>query len=123
MKCIQHDAAINPGNSGGPLLNSSGQVVGINSAKIVASGYEGLGFSIPITEAQKVLEDMLEQDQPIFISHGDCEEDAKLLETMLKEKYGTKKVFYYYIGAVIGAHTGPGVVAVFCMGKGRTPRK
>ena len=55
----------------------------------------------------------------IFICHGDCEEDAKLLADMLKEKYGTKKVFYYYIGAVIGAHTGPGVMAVFFLGNQR----
>ena len=55
----------------------------------------------------------------IFICHGDCEEDAKLLAEMLKEKYGTKKVFYYYIGAVIGAHTGPGVMAVFYLGNER----
>ena len=55
----------------------------------------------------------------IFICHGDCEEDAKLLAEMLKEKYGTKKVFYYYIGAVIGAHTGPGVMAVFYLGTER----
>ena len=55
----------------------------------------------------------------IFICHGDCEEDAKLLADMLKEKYGTKKVFYYYIGAVIGAHTGPGVMAVFYLGDKR----
>lgn len=55
----------------------------------------------------------------VFICHGDCEEDAKLLSDMLKEKYGTKKVFYYYIGAVIGAHTGPGVMAVFYLGNER----
>ena len=55
----------------------------------------------------------------VFICHGDCEEDAKLLADMLKEKYGTKKVFYYYIGAVIGAHTGPGVMAVFFLGDKR----
>jgi DegV family protein with EDD domain len=55
----------------------------------------------------------------IFICHGDCEEDAKALAEMLKEKYGTKNVFYYYIGAVIGAHTGPGVMAVFYMGNER----
>lgn len=59
IKCLQVDAVINPGNSGGPLLNSSGQVVGINSAKIVAEGYEGLGFSIPINEAKTVLEDLV----------------------------------------------------------------
>ena len=55
----------------------------------------------------------------IFICHGDCEEDAKALSDMLKEKYGTKNVFYYYIGAVIGAHTGPGVMAVFYLGNKR----
>lgn len=58
IKCLQIDAAINPGNSGGPLMNSEGQVVGINSAKIVASGYEGLGFSIPINEAKTIINDL-----------------------------------------------------------------
>lgn len=55
----------------------------------------------------------------IFICHGDCEEDAKTLEAMLKEKYGTKNVFYYYIGAVIGSHAGPGTMAVFYLGTER----
>lgn len=55
----------------------------------------------------------------IFICHGDCEEDAKTLEAMLKEKYGTKNVFYYYIGAVIGSHAGPGTMAIFYLGKER----
>ena len=55
----------------------------------------------------------------IFICHGDCEEDAQALAEMLKEKYGTKNVMYYYIGAVIGAHTGPGVMAVFYLGTER----
>ena len=58
MKCIQTDAAINPGNSGGALVNMKGQVVGINSSKIVATGYEGLGFAIPIDEAQPIISDL-----------------------------------------------------------------
>ena len=55
----------------------------------------------------------------IFICHGDCLEDAQELENMLKEKYGTKKVFIYYIGAVIGSHAGPGTMAVFFLGNNR----
>lgn len=48
LSFIQTDAAINPGNSGGPLLDTAGRVIGINTAKIGASGIEGIGFSIPI---------------------------------------------------------------------------
>ncbi len=58
MKCIQTDAAINPGNSGGALVNMKGQIVGINSSKIVATGYEGLGFAIPIDEAQPIISEL-----------------------------------------------------------------
>jgi len=52
---IQTDAAINPGNSGGPLLNSSGQVIGINTAIFsVSGGYQGIGFAIPVNRAKEV---------------------------------------------------------------------
>ncbi len=59
MKCIQHDAAINPGNSGGALVNQYGQVVGINSQKITATDYEGMGFAIPITSAKEIVDDLI----------------------------------------------------------------
>lgn len=60
MDCIQTDAAINPGNSGGALVNKYGQVVGINSSKIAATEYEGIGFAIPIHEAKPVVESLIE---------------------------------------------------------------
>ncbi len=60
IQCIQTDAAINPGNSGGPLFNAAGQVVAVNSAKIVSTDYEGLGFSIPINEAKTIINDLIQ---------------------------------------------------------------
>lgn len=51
-----------------------------------------------------------------FISHGDCLEDAQYLAGQLKEKYGVKEVVIGYVGAVIGSHAGPGVLALFFMG-------
>ncbi|WP_097026868.1 S1C family serine protease [Clostridium peptidivorans] len=52
---LQTDAAINPGNSGGPLINTLGQVIGINTAKITEQGVEGIGFSIPINTVKQRL--------------------------------------------------------------------
>jgi serine protease Do len=58
---IQTDAAINPGNSGGPLVNSRGEVIGINSAIASQTGYySGYGFAIPITLAKQVMDDIVE---------------------------------------------------------------
>lgn len=54
MTLLQTDAAINPGNSGGALLNSAGQLIGINSSKFAATGVEGMGFSIPANDVQEI---------------------------------------------------------------------
>lgn len=60
LDVIQTDAAINPGNSGGALINSSGQVIGINSLKISDSGVEGLGFAIPSNDLIPIVNEMIE---------------------------------------------------------------
>ena len=55
----------------------------------------------------------------MFISHGDCPEDAEYLAGLLKEQYGAKEVYINYVGAVIGSHSGPGTLALFFMGEHR----
>ncbi len=70
VDCIQTDAAINPGNSGGALVNAEGLVVGINSSKIAATDYEGMGFAIPSTVVQPIVSDLIEygyvKDRPML---------------------------------------------------------
>lgn len=59
------------------------------------------------------------EEQVVFISHGDCLEDAKYLERQVKEKLHVKEVYINFIGPVIGAHSGPGTVALFFLGEHR----
>ena len=98
---IQTDAAINPGNSGGPLVNSRGEVIGINSAIASQSGYyQGYGFAIPVTLAKQVMDDIIEHGRVrravigVAISAVDAEDAAV---AGLKEITGVK----------VGGYSGP----------------
>ncbi len=64
MDLIQTDAAINPGNSGGALLNSKGQLIGINSSKLVDESFEGMGFAIPTNTVKEVVDEIIENKNP-----------------------------------------------------------
>jgi len=63
LNVIQTDAAINPGNSGGALVNTSGQVIGMNSLKIAEDGVEGLGFAIPSNDLVPIINEIMETGQ------------------------------------------------------------
>ena len=70
----------------------------------------------------KALVDRMEQtaidprEQTVFISHGDCLEDAELVAQMVKDRFGVQNVYINYVGPVIGAHSGPGTLALFYYG-------
>lgn len=68
---IQTDAAINPGNSGGALVNMNGEVIGINSSKIGGSTVEGMGFAIPISDAQPIIEELMKQETRRKVADGE----------------------------------------------------
>lgn len=68
---IQTDAAINPGNSGGALLNSKGEVIGINSSKIGGSTIEGMGYAIPISDARPIIEDLMTKQTRLKVAEED----------------------------------------------------
>ncbi len=93
LKLIQTDAAINPGNSGGALVNSKGQLVGINSSKIVSEEYEGMGFAIPVKTVTKICNDIIEHEN----------DPEPYIGITVSERY-TADVLYFYnfpAGAVV----------------------
>ena len=61
-KLIQTDAAINPGNSGGALLNSKGELIGINSVKFISEDVEGMGYAIPISDVESIIGNLMNKE-------------------------------------------------------------
>lgn len=70
LKLIQTDAAINPGNSGGALCDINGRLIGVNSVKLVQTGYEGMGFAIPVNDAVKICDDIIQNGSSSSIYLG-----------------------------------------------------
>lgn len=71
VKLIQTDAAINPGNSGGALVNANGEVVGINSSKLVSDSVEGVGYAIPISDVSDLIEQLMNQETRERVDEAD----------------------------------------------------
>ena len=95
---MQTDATINSGNSGGPLLNSKGQVIGINSAK--ASSGEGMGFAIPINVAKPIVQQIINTgsyNRPMIgITGIGLEDQSSYSSEQLEEYFGTTTGIYVY---------------------------
>lgn len=79
------------------------------------------GRKAAITELANRMEKLAvhPEDQDIFISHGDCIEDAEKLASIIKERFGNDRITISYVGPVIGAHSGPGTLALFFLGEHR----
>lgn len=95
VKLIQTDAAINPGNSGGALVNTKGQLVGINSSKIVSEEFEGMGFAIPSNTVAEICKNIIEKQN----------DPEPYLGISVSEKYNSSVLKYYEYpsGAVVSS--------------------
>lgn len=94
---IQTNAAINPGNSGGALLNTKGEVIGINCAKISDSSVEGMGYAIPVSEVSDIIQELMNQETKTKVSE---EEQGSLgiqvmdIDETTAERYGMPQGVY-----------------------------
>ena len=72
-----------------------------------------------VSYMEKTIGGFENENDDIFISHGDCMDDVLYLEKLIEEKFGKKNFYVNYVGAVIGAHSGPGTMALFYLGNKR----
>ncbi len=90
-----------------------------NEGKLVAVG-KVIGRKKSLsTLVERTISSLAGEDEPIFISHGDCIEDVEYVKKLLLAKLPSAKITVHFIGAVIGSHSGAGTVAIFHRGKGR----
>ena len=97
-----------------PILHvdDEGHLIKVSTAR-------GRKASIDALAAKAAATALPGQNDTMFISHGDCQEEAEYLAEVLKEKHGVKEVIIGYIGGVIGSHSGPGTMALFFLGSKR----
>lgn len=96
---IQTDAAINPGNSGGALLNSKGEVIGINEAKYADTSVEGVGYAIPISKAKDIIDDLMTRTTKIAVSEseqGYLGIQLQNIDESMAKMYGMPQGVYVY---------------------------
>lgn len=91
FKVIQTDAAINSGNSGGALVNSKGQVIGLNTLKMSGTGIEGMGFAIPINSTKDISEQLIKYSK---VKRPYAGFSGKDITDSLAEKYNLEKGIY-----------------------------
>ena len=101
----------------GTMLNIK-PIIHVSDEGKLVSVAKARGRKAAIEYITKKVADATDKDM-VFVGHGDCPEDAEICAKILKEKYGVKNVHIGYVGAVIGAHTGPGVLVTFFLGEKR----
>jgi serine protease Do len=96
---LQTDAAINPGNSGGALLNMYGEVIGINSAKYSSTSVEGMGYAIPISKAQDIINDLMNKHTRVAVDEkeqGYLGIQGNNIDDAAAQMYGMPKGIYVF---------------------------
>lgn len=96
---LQTDAAINPGNSGGALLNMNGEVIGINAAKYSSTAVEGMGYAIPISQAQDIINELMNKKTRVAVDEekqGYLGIQGQNIDEMAASMYGMPRGIYVY---------------------------